>query len=284
MAIQFCHIAPSAYLEVFTRTNGAHLILAHLVETDEYYRNFYANLEDGKLKIMDNSAFEMYKQGRPMYPTDKLIEMGKACKANMIVMSDYPGQAAAVTIQAAMNTADEIKNAGFQTFYVPQSGVGDLTDYMEGLDWGLNSDLVNRIGLSILGCPNAYGVEKDNKLQRYMSRYSILKYAQKLGMLDGYKPVGKFHCLGMVDGPNEIELLRPFHPHIASWDSSAAVWAGLNGIRFDSSPTGLVNGKFELEVDFNHSGAIPVDILNDVLYNIAYIDELVKPSALEGVF
>ena len=86
MAIQFCHIAPSAYLEVFTRTNGAHLILAHLVETDEYYRNFYANLNDGKLKIMDNSAFEMYKQGRPMYPTDKLVEMGNACKADMIVM------------------------------------------------------------------------------------------------------------------------------------------------------------------------------------------------------
>jgi len=162
--------------------------------------------------------------------------------------------------------------------------VGDLTDYMEGLSWGLNSDLVDRIGLSILGCPNAYGVEKDNKLQRYMSRYSILKHAQKLGMLDGYKHAKKFHCLGMVDGPNEIELLRPFHPYIASWDSSAAVWAGLNGIRFDNSPTGLVNGKFELEVDFNHSGAMPVDILNDVLYNISYIDQLVKPIHNEVPF
>jgi len=279
-SIDFAHIAPTAYLETFTRTNGAHLILAHLVESDEEYRSFYANLNDGKLKIMDNSAFEMYKQGREMYPTENLLAMGKACKADMIVMSDYPGQPAAVTIQAAKNTAQEIKNAGFQTFYVPQSMIGDLTDYIEGLDWGLNSNLVDRIGLSILGCPNAYGVEKDNKLQRYLSRYSILKHIDNLGMLKT-NHTNKFHCLGMVDGPNEIALLAPWHEFIASWDSSAAVWAGINNIRFDSSPTGLVNGKFEKEVDFDYRSTLTVDQLNDVLYNIDFIDNLVKPIRYE---
>jgi hypothetical protein len=58
----------------------------------------------------------------------------------------------------------------------------------------------------------------------------------------------KIHFLGMVDGPNEISLVRDFH--IDTWDSSAAVWAGLNGIQFDGSPTGLINGKFEKHVDF----------------------------------
>ena len=89
MAIDFCHIAPTAYLSAFTRTNGSHLILAHLVESDPVYCEFYRTLDDGKFKIMDNSAFEMYKQGRPMYDSSKLIEMGHRVQADYIVLSDY---------------------------------------------------------------------------------------------------------------------------------------------------------------------------------------------------
>jgi hypothetical protein len=60
-----------------------------------------------------------------------------------------------------------------------------------------------------------------------------------------------FHLLGMVDGPNEIDLINTLDVKINSWDSSAAIWAGLNGIQFDDSPTGLIDGKFEKHVDFN---------------------------------
>ena len=278
--IDFCHISPTSYLDVFTRTNGSHLVLAHLVESDPIYRNFYANLDDGKYKIMDNSAFEMYKQGRPMYPTSKLLEMGKSCNADMIVLSDYPNEPGQKTIDAAKKTAKKYKHAGFDTFFVPQSVIGDFEDYMECMAWALDearsdTGLVDRIGLSILGCPNAYGVEKDNKLQRYLSRYAILQEIDNRMLLDE-EHVNVFHCLGMVDGPREIELLSPWKHFIASWDSSAAVWAGLNGIRFDNSPTGLVNGKFEEEVDFDYYRDLNVDTLRNVMYNISYIDDLVE--------
>lgn len=278
--VDFCHISPTAYLRSFTRTNGSHLLLAHLVEDDPEYRDFYANLDDGKFKIMDNSAFEMYKRGCPMYPTNKLLEMGRACKADMIVLSDYPGESGQKTIDAAKKTAKKYKDAGFQTFFVPQSEVGDFEDYMQCMTWALNEaakpdGLVDRIGLSILGCPNAYGVEKDNKLQRYLSRYAILKEISDR-MLFEQEHLGVFHCLGMVDGPREIELLKPWKNFIATWDSSAAVWAGLNGIKFDNSPTGLVNGKYEAEVDFDYQGDLSVDQIADVLYNIDYIDELIE--------
>jgi len=278
--IDFCHISPTAYLPAFTRTNGSHLLLAHLVESDETYRNFYANLDDGCFKIMDNSAFEMYKQGRPMYPTSKLLEMGKACKADMIVLSDYPGEPGQKTIDAAKKTALKYKDAGFETFFVPQSKVGDFDDYMDCMEWALNEatkpePIIDRIGLSILGCPNAYGVEKDNKLQRYLSRYAILKELDNRQIWER-EHINIFHCLGMVDGPKEIELLSPWADFIASWDSSAAVWAGLNNVRFDNSPTGLVNGKFELEVDFDLKGNLTVDQINDVLYNVGYIDNLIE--------
>ena len=80
----------------------------------------------------------------------------------------------------------------------------------------------------------------------------------------------KIHFLGMVDGPNEISLVRDFH--IDTWDSSAGVWAGLNGLMFDNSPTGLVNGKFEKHVDFNHESKDNIDIAKA---NVKYIDDLV---------
>ena len=79
----------------------------------------------------------------------------------------------------------------------------------------------------------------------------------------------KIHFLGMVDGPNEINLVRDFH--IDTWDSSAGVWAGLNGIPFDGSPTGLINGKFEKHVDFTSS----FDDTIQAKKNIEIIDDLV---------
>ena len=76
----------------------------------------------------------------------------------------------------------------------------------------------------------------------------------------------------MVDGPNEIELmqLNDYDTYIDTWDSSCAVWYGLNGIKFDTSPSGAINGKFEEEVDFN----IKTGDTQAVEYNLTYIDEM----------
>jgi hypothetical protein len=59
---------------------------------------------------------------------------------------------------------------------------------------------------------------------------------------------------------------------IDTWDSSAAVWAGMCGISFDNSPTGLIDGKNEIEVDFDHdSGDIASIAL--AMKNMKYIDD-----------
>ena len=271
MTIKFCHISPTPYLSALTATNGAHLILAHLVETDEAYRDYYAKLGDGAVKIMDNSAFEMYKQGRPMYPSEKLIEMARACSADHIVLSDYPGEPAQKTIDAAEASMDFYHREGFHTFFVPQSREGDLDDYIRCVEWGLESK-ADLIGISILGVPLAFGGEKGNKLQRFNARWHMMNILEERGLLD-HRVVKRFHFLGMVDGPNEIKLVKDYRDFIYSWDSSAAVWAGLNGIAFDNSPTGLINGKFEKEVDFNFSELSPTNY-DITKRNIAYIDKL----------
>ena len=275
--VDFCHIAPTPHLRDFVSTQSHHLLLAHLVEDDMSYRDFYQYKPENRVNILDNSAFEMYKQGREMYPSDKLIEMGQQCRADYIVMSDYPNEPGSKTIKAAEQLAPQFKENGFGTFFVPQSEIGDLEDYIATFAWAACSPLVDYIGVSILGVPNAYGVEKDNKLQRYVSRFHMMKELERRGILKlAYLNNKKIHFLGMVDGPNEIELCGEFC--INTWDSSAAVWAGLNGISFDSSPTGLINGKFEEEVDFNFV-TMDKELLALAKQNQQYINDLCEAEA-----
>lgn len=260
--IKFCHISPTPHLADLTQYNGSHLILAHLIESDPNYRSFYASLSDGKEKIMDNSGFEKFKAGEPMYSADKLVEMASHIKADYIVLPDYPMQPSQITIDAALEWIPTFREAGFGTFFVPQSELGCLDDYMECVQWALNNKDIDIIGLSILGCPIALGLEEQTydrvdqvdssyKMQRFLSRWRILEEMDKRGMLDK-SAIGRFHCLGMVDGPNEVDLLKPYHMYIRSWDSSSAPWLGLHGDSvYDESPTGLRNGKYEIEVDFS---------------------------------
>lgn len=277
----FCHIAPTRHLNTFVNHQTHHLLLAHLVEEDPDYALWYRNRKHstGWVYILDNSAFEMYKQGKEMYPSDKLLTMAATVGADYVVMSDYPNEPGSKTIKAAEELAPKFKQAGRGTFFVPQSVIGDVEDYISTFAWAASSPLVDYIGVSILGVPNAYGVEKDNKLQRYMSRYTMMMELRRRGILAmARRNNKKIHFLGMVDGPNEIDLCSDFD--IDTWDSSAAIWAGLNGISFDNSPTGLVNGKFEKEVDFNFE-THDNKLLNLASVNKRLIDEMCKRNRNE---
>ena len=264
--MKFCHISPPAFAEYAANESGIHLTLAHLVE--EQGESYCKTFQDGKDIILDNSAFEMFKQGRPMYPSDKLLTMAKQINADYVVMSDYPGEPGQKTIDAAKQLGPIFKEAGYKTFFVPQSEVGDLDDYIETFKWALEQDWIDLIGVSILGVPNAYGVEQDNILQRFLSRWKIMNVLEEQGILDESHH-NKLHFLGMVDGPNEIDLVKDFHYYINSWDTSAAVWAGMNDIMFDDTPTGLEFGKCEIEVDFS---AENVDNQYQVEANVNFIN------------
>ena len=280
MSIDFCHIVPTPHLENFVEGRSTHLALAHLIETDSEYASFYRSQVNSTI-ILDNSAFEMYKQGRPMYPSDKLVEMGHRIGTDYIVMSDYPNQKGQDTIDAAIALAPVLRDNEFGTFFVPQSEIGDKEDYIQTFRWAAQSEHVDYIGISILGVPNAYGVEKNNKLQRFLSRWKMMRELYDRGLLWVAQCHGKkIHFLGMVDGPNEITLMSDLARYIDTWDSSAAVWAGLNNISFDDSPTGLVDGKFEVEVDFDFETG-DNELFEIAMKNMNYIDGLCRSSINE---
>lgn len=274
----FCHIAPTAYLDLFAAGRTHHLVLAHLVEEDEQYASWYANTPRcyGSQVIMDNSAFEMFKQGKPMYESSKLLDMGRKVNADYIVMSDYPGEPSGKTIDAAKELAPIFHYAGFGTFFVPQAEVGDVEGVLDSFMWAATSDAVDYIGVSILTAPNMFGVEKGNNLQRFLSRWKLCQLLEERNFFgEAYDHGKKIHFLGMVDGPNEVSLVAPWLQYIDTWDSSAAVWAAMCGIDFDNSPTGLINGKNEIEVDFDHNSAT-IPQIAAALRNIKYIDDLLE--------
>ena len=255
--MKFCHIAPTPHLDDLVRGNQSHLTLAHLVKEDPEYVKFYQQLQqevglggNQYINIMDNSAFELYKAGLPMFNPEELVDLAKEIRATHIVLPDHPAHPSMVTIDDARRYAPVFKENGFKTFFVPQSDVGDLEDLITAFAWAASSPLIDYIGISILAVPNAYNCEKGNNLQRFLSRWRFMNELYDRQLLQLAAQNGKkIHFLGMVDGPNEISLVRDFH--IDTWDSSAGVWAGLNGISFDNSPTGLINGKFEKHVDFS---------------------------------
>jgi hypothetical protein len=273
MPIDFCHICPTPELNL-VKDRKTHLVLAHLIEEDQAYRDFYMHLGEKSnvpiTLIMDNSAFEMYKRKEPMYPTEKLIDMAGLIDADYVVMSDYPGETGRRTMCAAEDMIPELKDNGIGTFFCPQSEPGDIEDLMAGYAWGFSHPEIDYIAVSILNIPIAFGVEQDNNLQRFTSRW---KWMEMMGQRGFFEYDKKIHFLGMVDGPNEIDLVKDHHEVITTWDSSAAIWCGMNGIKFDHSPTGLKFGKFEKEVDFNQH-AVDDESIECAIYNMKYIDRM----------
>lgn len=296
--MEFCHIAPTVYVPL-VGNHPRHLVLAHLIESNQVYVDAYLRLKEDNPKaviIMDNGGFEAYKQGKEMYPSEKLIELAQKIKADYVVMSDYPKEDWNKTKEKAIEMSEQIHAAGLKTFYVPQSPLGDLDGLCASFRWAINNlgRSIDLIGVSILACPIALGLDENQynksvsgtyKMQRFLSRWKIMQELESRKIINhnsyggwtdqlGKEIKNCFHFLGMTEGPQEINLVKDYFDLIASWDTSSAVWHGINHIRYDKSGTGLINGKFEKEVNFD--AKFKVDSISDIMYNVNYIDQIVE--------
>lgn len=276
--MNFCHIAPTRYLDIFASGRNTHLLLAHLVEEDAKYAEWY--IQEKKRTncqiILDNSAFEMFGRGLPMYDSSKLVRLAEKVNADYVVMTDYPGESSRKTINKAAEMYYDIRANGLKSFFCPQSEPGDLQDLVDAFLWASEATEVDMIGFSILAIPMAYGVNSDNKFHTMLARWKFLQELQGTRFFYNIHNHGKkLHMLGMLDGPNELYMVKDFLKYFNSWDSSAAVWCGINNIQFDNSPTGLKNGKFKEHVDFSHESAT-IDQIATAMKNVKYIDNIVE--------
>lgn len=246
-APQFCIITPTAYLEQYATQTQTHLVLAHLVDTDDVYAAFYkARSEAGDRLIMDNGAFELGES----YAPDKLIELGNKCGAHALVLPDYPFQPAEKTIRAAEALIPQVMEAGFATFFVPQSKTGDLEDWVAAYTWAVENPDIDIIGMSILGVPNAIP-----EIPTAYARVVMSTILADRGVF-GQK---HHHYLGLNSGPNvEIPALLKMGL-LDTCDSSNPVWCGINGIRYNETLSDWmgVQKKYLREVDFGEHYAHP---------------------------
>lgn len=265
--IKFAHISPVSFMHLAESKSGINLVLAHLVGNNEYTK-FYMGSD--KETIMDNSAFELGESFDP----EKLIDLGNMIAADYLVLPDYPSQHFALTIEAAEKWIPKFKKAGFKTFFVPQSDKGDLNGYLQAWKWALDNPDIDLIGCSILGAPNALGL--NDKYLRMSARYTILsKLVEKLERdLDVDKLYKRVHMLGMLDTVREISLCKMFEKYIYSWDSSAAVWAGMN-----CEPLVDRYSKFELPVDFSATSLLGYMVEQ----NIDFVNSLLSKTHQESL-
>ena len=285
--MQFCPIAPVSYLDKLPIDRyKTHLLLAHLVESSPEYVKYYNKISHHrdeftgtrkeKTIILDNSAYEMHRAGLPMFEPSKLVELGKKVHADYVVLSDYPGEPGKKTIEAAEKLIPEFQHAKLGTFFVPQSRIGDLEDYIATFAWAASHPGVDYIGISVLGVPNAFGVE-GNPLHGVLARPRMMDILYSRGLLQLAKSNGKkIHWVGMSDGPYEIRLMQGYiaAEYIQSWDTSSPVWAGISDIKYDMSPTGLINGKVKTHVDFDidfDETKVPA-----IAANLSYINDLME--------
>jgi hypothetical protein len=220
----FCIIAPTAYCEEYASQSNTHLCLAHIAKYDEQYADFYRRMSDrGDYVICDNGAFELGHSYDPAY----LVELGKKVGAKALVLPDYPGQSAQKTIDAANQYAAVFKDAGFDTFFVPQSEVGDLEDWVSSYVWGATNPEIDIIGISILNIPNA--------LPNIPAAYARVVMTQLLIDRDLFNFDKFHHYLGLNAAPSvEIPALIKMNA-LDTCDSSNPVWCGINNIKYDTT-------------------------------------------------
>lgn len=254
---QFCIIAPTAYLRTCATQSSAHLVLAHIVDNDPWYASFYKEMSQrGDRIIMDNGAFELGES----YAPEKLIELGKACGADALVLPDYPWQKSDITVDAAVQWIPRIKDAGFKTMFVPQSETDELDDWIDGYMWAADNKDIDIIGMSILGIPNA--------LPHVPAAYARVVMTELL--YDRGVFADKYHhYLGLNAGP-ALELPTLIKTGaLDSCDSSGPVWAALLGHEYSKNTDSYLSvSKVKAHVEFDYPMTKDKATLDRIQHNI----------------
>lgn len=275
---QFCSIAPIDFSGLVAG-RSSHLVLAHLIDEDhheredrkrlsrEYTKFIKEESEEGAFVMMDNSAYEL----KEPYAPEKLLELARKCGAHAIVLPDYPFQHSSKTIEAAEKFAPIFKEAGFKTFFVPQSQTGDRVDWVNAYRWASKNDLIDIIGISILGVPNAW-----NKIDPAFARVVAMQYLVDNQLFDEDK---HHHFLGLNAGPAlEIPSLLRMGV-LDTIDSSGPVWAAINGhsYSYDADSYQSVR-KITNPVDFFMPLSKDLKTRDRIAYNVRLTDDLFDPT------
>jgi len=280
--MKHAYIAPIPLLDYVPQNSDFHLLLAHLLDNKKYCDFYRDKSERGDFIIVDNGAFE---NGSPMSLEHIWAKLEKAAIIpNVIVAPDYPGdnwQKTAEAFSDALvwkehNLPDSVALMG-----VPQSEIGDWRGWIMCYKSILYQQAASTndfrlwwVGMSILGIPNAFQSltgTKDISLNRTFATIHLQQ--NHLTVVNA-----RHHFLGCGD-PRELLLMKKLRLAYSN-DSSTAIWHAYNGITFDNSARGLVNGKIAREVDF-YAAQPDLHFESNVKKNIKWIQKILQNTSLD---
>lgn len=267
---QFCIITPTNYCERYASQSSMHLVLAHLIDHDEEYAAYYAGRKE--YKIMDNGAFELGES----YAPDKLIELAHKCKADAIVLPDYPAQDWQRTVDAADRLIPTVVEAGFHTFFCPQSEIGDWAGLEVAYSWAADNNLIDIIGMSILTFPNA--------LPHIPAAYARVVGTDRLIRDERFNFSKYHHYLGLNSGPGlEIPPLIRMGA-LDSCDSSGPVWQGILGHEYTRntesySPVKKIKNEVQFDFPWLQDNEVHRRIQNNINLTLELFEDVRTDSA-----
>lgn len=276
-AISFGYIAPINYLNYIPHKSTFHLCLAHLCTNETYCEFYRAKRERGDLIFMDNSAFELGEGIENERLLDLIDESG--IKPHVIVAPDFPGRPAVKTLNALVKFRTSIENRNYKEdvriMGVPQSEIGKHDQWIMCYNEMTSNGIADTIGMSILALPNAFCQLTGTTDISHNRLYGSL-YLRRMGL---YRTSMWHHYLG-AGSPSEIQLI-PQLQMADSMDSSSPIWHGIHNIKYDESPTGLINGKIKKHVDFELPASEwfreKYSIGEAIDHNVGYIDKAINP-------
>ena len=242
--VKYGYISPMKYQHLIPESADFHLILAHLLDNEDYVNFYKQKLHRGDTVILDNSAFE-FKRALSAEEIFGFIERS-GIEPTYVVAPDYPFQHWEVTWESTQRFIEQVKDKNYKVMAVPQSEKGDWYGWTEGYRKMAECEDIAVIGMSILGIPNAF-CSLTGTDDIAFNRIFATNYLLERNVANKNK---WHHYLGLGGGPREILIQRQLGL-MDSNDSSSPFWHGYLGIELDNTIWGLKNGKSPIEVDFN---------------------------------
>jgi len=254
MSIKICVITPISHLKTFGSLGEMDMSLTHMIIEnggDNDYAKFYRRQsEQGRFILLDNSAYEMQKQGKGLDP-DFVLDAAEVTKPREVIATDvlYDGEA---TVESTKRFIKCMKDRGVWGNYSVMGVVQGRTkeEWWKCLDEMMRLP-VNVVGLSKLSVPMSFlgTITEEGCVARARLECTQLIESSGLAALNSIVDRKQIHLLG---GDNwtvwEMTQQRKY-PWIRSNDSSCAVWYGRHELTFnDEGKIGfLLKGTPDLE-------------------------------------
>lgn len=237
------HIVPINYLS-FVRGRKFHLVLAHMIQQNEKYRNFYKEeAKNGTTIILDNSSYEL---GDSWISPEGLIDIYNSLKSeNVYLMCPEVAFDSKATIKAVKTFKKILNKKGLfpKTFgTIHGKSISDIVECYKKV-----SEVTDYIGFSYrIWCEDIKTMYPVPVIERGLMRINVIRKLFEKNVINILKP---HHLLGISDPCELYEQSR--YPWIRSADSSTCYVHARNNIWFDPS-SGLRSRKRVTEkINFN---------------------------------